>query len=169
MVFSEMGVALLRRLEGCRLVVYRDEAGKETVGIGHLVTDRDRATGRFLRPLTLAGAEALLREDIARFEAAIRGNVKVPLSQSQYDALVCFTFNTGAGPLFQGVGRALAARRYDDVPREMRRWNKIQDPKTKQLVTSRNLVARREVEVALWLREPAPQGPPPPEGLPSAA
>ena len=44
-------------------------------------------------------AEELLRKDLKRFEDAVERIIKVWLTQPEYDAIVSFTFNVGAGAL----------------------------------------------------------------------
>ena len=90
---SAQGLDLVKRFEGLRLGAYQDAAGVWTIGYGH--------TGN-VHPgqrITEAHAEQLLRKDVAWAEDAVRKNVDVPLSQGQFDALVSFTFNLGAGAL----------------------------------------------------------------------
>lgn len=75
-----------------------------TVGWGHAITDN----GKFLKgdagkkrayelypSLTEEEAEQLLHEDIKRFEGIVNKRLKVELNQSQYDAVLSHTFNTG--------------------------------------------------------------------------
>ena len=40
-------------------------------------------------------AEELFNKDLIRFEKCVNESVKVPLTQNQYDALICFVFNIG--------------------------------------------------------------------------
>ena len=90
---SAQGLDLVKRFEGLRLGAYQDAAGVWTIGYGH--------TGN-VRPgqrIAEAQAEQLLRKDVSWAEEAVRKNVDVPLSQGQFDALVSFTFNLGAGAL----------------------------------------------------------------------
>jgi lysozyme len=86
---SDQGLALLREREGCRLAAYLDTVGVPTIGVGH--------TGgvKLGDTCTLEQATAVLREDIALAEAAIRQNVRVPLRQHEFDALGSFIFNVG--------------------------------------------------------------------------
>ena len=44
-------------------------------------------------------AEELLRQDLKRFEQAVTRIIKVGLTQNEYDAIVSFAFNVGAGAL----------------------------------------------------------------------
>lgn len=114
---SAQGLDLIKGYEGLRLDAYQDSAGVWTVGYGH--------TGG-VRPgdsVTRAQAEQLLRGDVAWAEQAVRDNVRVPLSQGQFDALVSFTFNVGAGAL---QGSTLLARLnqgdYAGAQAEFGRW-----------------------------------------------
>ena len=42
-------------------------------------------------------AERLLKEDLKRFEAAVRRAIEVPLNQHEFDACVSLSFNIGVG------------------------------------------------------------------------
>ncbi len=91
---SPRGLAMLKDFEGLRTTAYRDAAGVWTIGYGH--------TGADVKPglrISEAQATALLAKDVAWAEAAVRQAVKVPVTQNQFDALVSFTYNLGAGGL----------------------------------------------------------------------
>ena len=47
--------------------------------------------------ITPEQAEKFLKEDLKTFEKIVKDNVKVPLNQNQFDALVSFVFNVGGG------------------------------------------------------------------------
>lgn len=71
--------------------------GNCTIGVGHLLhlgecTPSDHA-------LNWSTDECLrvLRSDASIAVEAVRGGVKVPLTQDQFNALVSFTFNVGSG------------------------------------------------------------------------
>ena len=49
--------------------------------------------------ITQAEAERLLRGDLNRFEDAVKNTIKVALTQHEFDAIVSFAFNVGAGAL----------------------------------------------------------------------
>jgi lysozyme len=90
MIISPEGLALIKEYEGLRLKAYRDAVGVLTIGWGH--TGKDVREGM---TITQNEAEELLRIDLQKFEAAVKRLVKVQLTQSQFDALVSFTFNLG--------------------------------------------------------------------------
>jgi lysozyme len=153
MRISEEGLDLIKRSEGFVAVVYKDQAGLPPIGYGHLLTAKDKKTGRFTnRRLTLEVAEDLLRRDVAAAEDAVTTLVQVELTQRQFDALVDFTFNLGASALAQStLLRKLNRGDYEAVPKELRRWIKVRDPKTGELETSYGLMRRRKREIELWL------------------
>jgi lysozyme len=73
-------------------------------------------------------------------------DVRVPLTQNQYDALVSLVFNIGAGA-FRGstLLRLLNNSNYAAVPDQMRRWIHVNGK------ISNGLKKRREEEVKQWL------------------
>lgn len=88
---SENGLELIRRHEGCRLAAYKCAAGVWTIGYGH--TGADVVPGLTITPRC---AEELLCEDVRWAEDAVnRENLNI--NQHQFDALVSFVFNLGAG------------------------------------------------------------------------
>lgn len=98
-------VDFIKSKEGLRLEMYDDDAGYATIGYGHLIhygkvgTDT-KAEKPFKNGITDTEAVDLLKTDIEnKAEKFVRSNVKVKLSQNEYDALVSFTFNVGGGAL----------------------------------------------------------------------
>lgn len=57
----------------------------------------DRGAERYELDITEAEAEELLRRDVQAAENAVLRLIDVPLTDGQFDALVSFTFNLGAG------------------------------------------------------------------------
>lgn len=157
MQLSTRGRLFLKEREGLRTNVYPDSGGAPTIGIGHLLTKSERASGkimingvrmRYAPGLTEVQCWALFDKDVAPAEYAINTLVIVPLSQSQFDALVSFTFNNGIGA-FEGSTLLVLLNQgfYDQVPTQLRRW--IHD--NGKVV--QGLIVRRAAEVALWNSE----------------
>ena len=89
---GDLGLALLKEFEGCRLTAYTCPAGVLTIGYG--------STGPHVKPgmtISEAEAEALLKQDLTRFEKGISEQSNVPLDQCEFDALVSWAFNCGLG------------------------------------------------------------------------
>lgn len=88
---SAQGLDMLRSLEGFSATPYPDHKG-QSIGYGHLIKP-----GESLTYVTEAQAAQLLAQDVAWAEAAVNAAVTVQLTQAQFDALVSFTYNVGAG------------------------------------------------------------------------
>lgn len=64
--------------------------------------------------------------DVARFEAAIKLCVKVPLHQHEYDAFLSLSYNIGAGAFCNSnLVKKLNALDYAGACREILRWDKF--------------------------------------------
>ena len=86
-----------------------------------------------------------LERDLITAEKSICRLISVPLSDNQYDALCSWTFNLGGGALQRSTLRMKLNRgQYEDVPDEIRKWNRVGAKALK------GLVRRREAEALLW-------------------
>ena len=131
LTLSPAGLKLVQSFEGCekavkgsrRFKAYVDPVGVLTIGWGHT-----NATGRRFTADTVwtqAECDAALREDMAKFESAVRGLVKVELEQCQFDALVSFAYNCGVGNLKSStLLRKVNRRDFSGAAREFAKWNK---------------------------------------------
>jgi lysozyme len=133
------GVELIRHFEGCRFDAYLCPAGVWTIGYGHTAGVKEGDS------IDQEAAEAFLIEDLETFEQAVTRLVEVPLTQQQFDALVSWTFNLGAGNLAEStLLKKLNNYQYAEVPEQMMRWvragGKVLD----------GLVRRRAAEAALF-------------------
>ena len=99
MNISNEGINLIKRFEGVRNRPYRDCVGLWTVGVGHLIGDGKSLPESWNRTFTEEEINALLIRDLSRFERGIGMYIKVPLRQSEFDALCSFSFNLGLGTL----------------------------------------------------------------------
>lgn len=90
---SQTGINLIKEFEGCRLKAYKCPAGVWTIGYGHTA---GVAAGQ---AITQVRADEMLKTDLVKYENAVAKNVWITLNQAQFDALVSFTYNCGAGNL----------------------------------------------------------------------
>jgi lysozyme len=103
MQVSNAGLNLVKSDEGFKSHLYNCPANDATIGYGHLVHLGPICGAPSEKPFTSGIGEEqgsdLLLADAAYAEHAIAHLVTVPLTQGQYDALVSFTYNEGAGRL----------------------------------------------------------------------
>jgi len=106
-----------------------------------------------------AQADKDLARNVAQFERDVNELVKVPLTQGQFDALVCFAFNVGSDidddAIAEGLGdstllRKLNARDYAGAARQFELWVNGTDPNTGKRIKLAGLVRRRAVERKLF-------------------
>lgn len=98
------GLLLVEHTESTVLRVYLDSRGLPTAGTGHLLTEAD-GPYQVGDPITQAQNDAWLEADLGAAEAAVAG-CGLDLTQNQFDALVDFAFNEGAGNLAELVENA---------------------------------------------------------------
>ena len=133
------GIELIRHFEGCRLDAYLCPAGVWTIGYGHTAGVKEGDS------IDQEAAEAFLIEDLETFERDVTNLVKVPLTQQQFDALVSWTFNLGAGNLAEStLLKKLNNYQYAEVPEQMMRWVRAGGQVLDELVR------RRAAEAALF-------------------
>lgn len=127
---------------------YKDQAGKDTIGVGHLIRLPDEK--RYLS-ITLNSREIqdLLFLDIARIEDGIKPLIKVPLTKNQQVALASFVFNIGV-PRFKSstMLKLINQGKLREASLEFPRWIYVTINGKKQV--SEGLRARRLREQALF-------------------
>ena len=139
MNISDEGLSLIKHFEGCELKAYRCAANVLTIGYGSTkgVTED--------MEITQEGAEELLQEEMHEYEGYINDMVKVPLEQHQFDSMVSWVFNLGSGNLSSStLLKKLNNSEYDEVPEQIKRWNKAGGK------VLEGLVRRREAEALLF-------------------
>ena len=97
MKISNAGIELIKQFEGVRNRPYRDCIGLWTVGVGHLIGDGKSLPEPWNKVFTKEEIDALLIQDLSRFERGITMQLPVSLKQCEYDALCSFAFNLGLG------------------------------------------------------------------------
>lgn len=98
---------------------YLCPGGYWTIGYGHVIKNPKD----YPYSLTRDEALELLAQDVIRAERAVLRLITAPLSNGQFDALVSFTFNLGAGALQRSTLRRKVNREeHTDVPAELMKW-----------------------------------------------
>ena len=136
---SQEGIDLIKHFEGCELESYRCSANVLTIGYG---TTKNVVEGM---KITQNQAEEMLMKDLEEFEEYVEDTVDVTLDQHQFDALVAWTYNLGPTNLKTSTLRKVLNKgAYDDVPEQIKRWNKAGGQVLK------GLVRRRDAEALLF-------------------
>jgi lysozyme len=154
MNLSQNGINNLKEWEGCEKNVYLDSAGLPTIGVGHLLTRDELTSGKinilgvpykYKEGLNDDQINRLLSHDAAFAKSAVNQGIKVPLTQNQYDVLVSFCFNVGRQAFLNSTLRKrINAGNFDDVPNQLKRWNRSGGK------VVQGLINRREKEIDLW-------------------
>ena len=145
MNLSPAGLALLKASEGFRANVYLDANGLPTIGFGHRLVHPES----FPNGVTEDQAAQFLAADVQTAEQAVERLVTVPLTQGQFDALVDFTYNLGAGRLEHSTLLVdLNAGNYDAAANQLLLWDHA------GAVELAGLKARRQAEYDLWSASP---------------
>ena len=139
MQISEEGKQLIKKFEGCRLEAYKCSAGVWTIGYGRTTNVQEGDT------CTQEEAEKWLNEELVVYGAYVNDAVLITLEQNEFDALVAWTYNLGSTNLNNSTMlRVLNDNQKEDVPHQMRRWNKANGE------VLEGLVRRREAEALLF-------------------
>ena len=157
---SESGKEFIRLHEGEVLKVYLDQAGLPTFGIGHLLTDEEKAKYPVGAVITKEVSRRYFEKDLDKHSQAIHDLVRVPLNQNQFDAVSSLIFNIGVGKVNPKTGkpngflgssvlRHLNNGDYEKAADAFLVWNKTTINKKK--VVSKGLDRRRKEERALFL------------------
>lgn len=144
-VLSDAGANLIKQFEGLRLTAYNDQVGVLTIGYG--TTNSVLPADHRITPgmtITQAEANVLLHLGVdTKFSPAVSTLVKVPLTQNQFDSLVCFAYNVGPGNLASStLLRKLNARDYAGAQQQFLVWNRAGG------IPVRGLTRRRLAEAA---------------------
>lgn len=141
---------LVSREEGLRLTVYQDQAGKWTIGYGHLIKPGEKFYPYGpIKTITREEADKIFAQDIAEAEACVKNNVHVPLTENQYAALVSFVFNVGCNAFRQSTLRRYLNARDPRAADEFKKWVYATKPSGEKIWLT-SLVNRRLREHQLF-------------------
>ena len=140
MNIGQKGIDLIKHFEGCELNAYKCPAGVWTIGYGHIKGVSEGMS------ITQEQAEQMLLDELKEYENYINELVTVNLSQNQFDALVSWVYNLGPVNLTASTMlKVLNSGEYEDVPAQMKRWNKAGGK------VLEGLIRRREAEACLFV------------------
>lgn len=107
---TSKGIELIKFYEGCKLDIYQDCVGKNTIGIGHLILPSED----FSNGITEQQAIDLLNKDMAPLYNYLDN---LSLNDNQKCALLDFGFNLGLGALKTMLGHGLS-----NIPNQILKW-----------------------------------------------
>lgn len=141
---SQDGVDLIKSFEGFIGHIYDDGTGVKTIGYGTTRAD----VNPLPTSLTEPQAARLLEDKLDKKYAPAVANLKLPLNQHQFDALVSFIYNCGPGAIGPntGIGRALRDRNFKAAADNLLEWDKAGGRRLP------GLTRRRQAERALFLK-----------------
>lgn len=146
---SEHGIGLIKQFEGCKLTAYKPVPTEKywTIGYGHYGADVKPG-----QTITQARAEVLLEQDLRPIEQLLN-RMNVNFRQCQFDALVSWIYNLGAGNFNNSTMKKYIMQRRKD--------EEITDQLVKWVSCWGNpllgLKKRRVAEANLWLGRTAYQ------------
>ena len=136
LALSGAGLIAIANFEGFEEKAYIPVPGDDpTIGFGH--KDERMPLDTFI---SVPDALKLLGQDTKHAEETIKKYVKVPLTQSEYDAYVSFSYNVGAGNFASStLLNKLNASDYEGACNELRRWVFSSNVKYQGLVNRRDM------------------------------
>lgn len=117
---SDDCIEIIAYFEGFEEHAYQDSVGVWTIGYGSTrgVKQGDVITEE-------AARKRMLKELEEDYAYAVQRYVKVPLTQYEFDALTCFTYNLGSGNLSRStLLKLLNQGLYEEASDEFPKWSK---------------------------------------------
>lgn len=143
-----LAAELCKEFEGFRAKPYTCPGGVWTIGYGSTRDPRGFAVSKATPEMSEAVAEQWLYAHLQKELPRMQELIEVELEAQQEAALLDFVYNLGIGN-FQSstLLKRINARDFDDVPTQLRRWNKASGEELA------GLTRRREAEIRLWSGE----------------
>ena len=147
MKISPAGLSLIKNFESCVLKPYKDQGGKWTIGIGHLINEQ--LAEKYKAGITQAQADLWFNEDVRQVVDFLNIVLdKAPLKQNQFDSLCSFVFNIGQNAFRNSTMlKLLLNKDYTGAADQFGKWIYVNRK------ISTGLINRREKEKALFLKD----------------
>lgn len=131
--------------------MYLCPAGKPSIGWGHVIISPNEDWMR-MAIFTLAQADSLLAADMIKYENAVKQYVSVEMTQDEFDACVCFTYNAGKEAFrTSSICKFMNTGNLGKASTSFLLWNKVTNPVTHVREVSNGLVNRRRTEAELFI------------------
>ena len=149
MIIGKEGIALIKEFEGCKLKAYKCPAGVWTIGIGSTRYANGSKVKECDKLRDESHADELLKATLATFTHTVNTAIHPPMTQNEFDALVCICYNIGTTGFATSTLVKLfnAGVTKEEVSRQFLRWDKAGG---KPLA---GLTRRRAAEAKLFLSE----------------
>lgn len=150
---SSRGLELIKKWEKFMPVPYKDTGGVPTIGYGTTYYPSGKRVTMSDSSITEQEATMLLLTNLEFYERGVDSLTRDDLSQNQFDALVCFTYNVGV----EGFRRSTLLKiinknpNHPKIATEFRRWRFDNGEEV------RGLLNRRNDEVRLYFYEKSSQ------------
>lgn len=145
---NQLGVDLVKLFEGFSASPYRCPGGVWTIGYGTTRYPDGTRVSEYNDDCTREQAEEWLHDELVKAEQVVIRYCKPHLNENQRAALSSFVYNLGSGAFRAStLRRRINTGDWDDVPHQMRRWNKAGGR------VLPGLIRRRNAEVELWNKE----------------
>lgn len=96
---SPAGIEMIKKFEGFVAKPYLCPAKVPTIGYGTTIYPNGKKVTLSDPPVSQAQATEFLKHDLLHFEKQVDALVRDDINQKQFDALVSFCYNLGAGAL----------------------------------------------------------------------
>ena len=124
MKVSSKGLELIKEFEGFSSVAYLCSAKKATIGYGNTFWE-DGTPVKIGDQISKERAEALLKHVVDNFSVAVEVDIKIEVTQNQFDAMVSLAYNIGSGAFHNStLLRQLNRGNFVGASQEFLRWNK---------------------------------------------
>ena len=124
MKVSSKGLELIKEFEGFSSVAYLCSAKKVTIGYGNTFWE-DRTPVKMGDQISKERAETLLKHVVDNFSVAVEVDIKIEVTQNQFDALVSLAYNIGLGAFKNStLLRQLNRGNFVGASQEFLRWDK---------------------------------------------
>ena len=124
MKVSNKGLELIKEFEGFSSTAYLCSAKKATIGYGNTFLE-DGTPVKIGDQISKERAETLLKHVVDNFSVAVEVDIKIEVTQNQFDALVSLAYNIGLGAFKNStLLRQLNRGNFVGASQEFLRWNK---------------------------------------------